>query len=243
MHRVAQRRQRGFDRGDLGALVDDLVAVAVAVDREQHRRARSARSGRRPTACRTPARTTTTPRRGSRWRGTRRSSRGCSAGTRRRGRPRCTPSRTKPGPAPGHRVGELRPRELDRCARSGCARRPRPRRAESLRRRERVLARSSALPRGTSWRRACARSPSAAVGRVVPADARPLGDRRARSRRGRRPTTATARGTPSKRRSRMLGEPVGGTRRSRVVVQHVGAAASTGSRLASTLVIADRQVP
>ena len=38
MHGVAQRRQRGLDRLDVGALVDDLLAVAVAVDREQHRR-------------------------------------------------------------------------------------------------------------------------------------------------------------------------------------------------------------
>ena len=108
-HRVAQRRQRGFDRGDLADTIDVLGAVAVPVDREQHRRARSARSGRRPTSSRTPARRTTTPRPGSQLRERRRASRGCSAryATTAVARPHTPPLETRS--APGNRVRRAPP--------------------------------------------------------------------------------------------------------------------------------------
>ena len=97
--RRGDRRQAAADLGDLGGAVDVLVPVDVARRRRAAPSARPGRTGRRRCGRRTPARSTPRSRRGSRWRGTRPGSRGCSAGTRRRGRRGPTPSRASPARA------------------------------------------------------------------------------------------------------------------------------------------------
>ena len=75
---VAQRRQRGDDRVDLGRAVDRPCRRSGSRRRRAARSARSGRTGRSPSARRTRARSSTRPRRATRWRGRRRASRGCS---------------------------------------------------------------------------------------------------------------------------------------------------------------------
>ncbi len=103
VHHVRQRRQAFDDLADLGALVEQLAAVAVAVDAENELRARAASSGRARRARRSPGRSSTTPRRCSPWRTSRRWLRECWVDRPPRGRParcRCRASRWRaPSPA------------------------------------------------------------------------------------------------------------------------------------------------
>ena len=128
-----------------------LLAVAVAVDGEQHGRLELAEPVDHAARRRTPARRSPRPRRGSRSRGTRRASRGCSAGTRRRGRrgrrraAAARRARARPG-----RAARRRSARTGRGTASG--RRPRLRRCP---RRGRACARRSSAARpGTTRRRA-----------------------------------------------------------------------------------------
>ena len=123
-HDGAHARQAAGDRLDLGATVDALGPVAGIRRRRARPSARSAATGRRRSACRTPERTTRTRRRGSRRPAAARGSRGCWGRRPRPGR------RARPRRAPGRR-GRGRPgraaRGLSGVRRRGSAMRP-PRR-------------------------------------------------------------------------------------------------------------------
>ncbi len=97
--------------------------------------ARRCRSGRSRCAGRTRARRWPRPRRGWPWRGRRRASRGCSGGTRRRGRPGRRPAAAGPrGRRPPARAGRGRSARRARASARSPARRPRrgPRRAPTM---------------------------------------------------------------------------------------------------------------
>ena len=128
VHRVLERRERGFDRAHFVTPVDDLLAVAVAVDREQHLRldlceAVDDRAGPELRRARRPDRAQA---RGRRERDQR------LLDVRRVRRDPIALGDTEPaqtGATARDRVDELGPRELTRGTRSGCERRSRRRRA------------------------------------------------------------------------------------------------------------------
>ena len=164
--------------------VDRPLAVAVAGHREQHLRLELRRSGRARCAGRTPAGTRPRSRRGWRWPGTRRASRGCSAGRRRRGRPAPTPSRCRPARAAAtcsrsSREGQSITARASASARSTATRSSRPPAAQ------RVLGVVQARPREPPRARHLARGQHRARSGVRRANAEELPQRAPERPRGR----------------------------------------------------------
>ena len=135
VHHVRQRRQPLDDLADLAALVEQLAAVAVAVDAENEPGAAAASSGPARRARRNPDRSSTTRRRCSPWRTSRRWLRECWVDRPprdRRARCRARASRSRaPSPAARTRstTSTASGRRSDRC--------------------------TSASSPGRSWRSAC----------------------------------------------------------------------------------------
>ena len=177
------------DRVDDGAAVEVPAAVAVAVDGQQHLRLdlREAVDHRARAEVRRAARPDRAERR--RPRGTPRSSRGCSACRRRRGRRAPTPSVAQAGLDAGGQRAQLAPRHLGQAvaARTRGGSRPRRRRGRGARARGRRASRPRTTARPAS--RGCRARRRAARGSGRRSTRRST----TRSPRGRRPTSATAR--------------------------------------------------